>query len=255
MTGPPSAALLLVSARFIMHWKRSYLGHAISTALLLAAATLAGCAAPAVHPTDPVAAADWHAVALPGKRPTEYLNERKDGRDAVAARADRSASMWRRQVARASDALGQVEFSWWVQALPTDADVAQAELADAPARVMFAFAGDTSRLSARNQMLFDLARALTGEPPPYATLVYVWDAKAPVGSVIVHPRTDRIRKIVVESGSSGLRKWRNYRRDLAADFRLAFGEVPGALQAMALMTDGDNTQSRLATWYGDIVLD
>lgn len=238
-----------------MHWKRSYSGHAKSAALLLAAGALAGCAAPAVQPTDPVAAADWHAVALPGKRPTEYRNERKDGRDAVAARADRSASMWRRQVARASDALGQVEFSWWVQALPTDADVAQAELADAPARVMFAFAGDTSRLSARNQMLFDLARALTGEPPPYATLVYVWDAKAPVGSVIVHPRTDRIRKIVVESGSSGLRKWRNYRRDLAADFRLAFGEAPGALQAMALMTDGDNTQSRLATWYGDIVLD
>jgi hypothetical protein len=26
------------------------------------------------------------------------------------------------------------------------------------------------------------------------------------------------------------------------------------LQAMALMTDGDNTRSQLATWYGDITL-
>jgi hypothetical protein len=72
--------------------------------------------------------------------------------------------------------------------------------------------------------------------------------------VIVHPRTDRIRKIVVESGTSNLRTWRSYRRNLAADFRLAFGEAPGALEAMAMMTDGDNTQSQLVTWYGEITL-
>ena len=83
-------------------------------------------------------------------------------------------------------------------------------------------------------------------------MVYVWDAKAPVGSVIIHPRSDRVRKIVVESGSAGVRQWRSYRRNLAADYKLAFGEAPGALQAMALMTDGDNTQSQLTTWYGDI---
>ena len=103
-------------------------------------------------------------------------------------------------------------------------------------------------------MHFDLAEALTGEPPPFATLVYVWDARAPVGSVIVNPRSDRIRKIVVESGTSGLRQWRSYRRNLVADFQLAFGEAPGNLQAMAMMTDGDNTQSQLATWYGEISL-
>jgi hypothetical protein len=140
-----------------------------------------------------------------------------------------------------------------VQAVPVNADVSQAEHDDAAARVMFSFAGDTGRLSARTLMLFDLALALTGEAPPFATLMYVWDAKAPVGSVIIHPRSDRIRKIVVESGTSGLRTWRSYRRDLAADFRLAFGEAPGALQALALMTDGDNTQSQLATWYGEII--
>jgi Protein of unknown function (DUF3047) len=193
-------------------------------------------------------------VALPGKRQTEYRAEHKEGRAAIVARADRSASMWRRHVARASDALGDVEFSWWAQALPTQADVSQAEHGDATARVMFAFSGDANRLSARNRMLFELAQTLTGEPPPFATLTYVWDATAPVGTVIVHPRSDRIRKIVVESGASGLRQWRSYRRNLAADYRLAFGEAPGPLQAMAVMTDGDNTQSQLDTWYGDITL-
>lgn len=189
---------------------------------------------------------------MPGKRPTAYRNEQHEGRSALAARADGSASMWRRRVARASDAIGDVEFSWWVQSVPALADVSDADRSDAAARVLFAFGGDTRKLSARNQMLFELAHALTGEAPPFATLVYVWDATAPVGSVIVHPRTDRIRKIVVETGENGVRQWRHYRRNLAADYRLAFGDAPGALQAVAVMTDGDNTHSQLNTWYGEI---
>lgn len=220
-------------------------------ALALTGALAAACAVapPAPEPDD------WHSVPLPGKRLTEYRSEYKDGHPALAARADASASMWRRHVVRAGAELGGVEFSWWVQAVPGHADVSRAESSDAAARVMFAFAGDTGRLSARNQMLFDLAHALTGEAPPFATLVYVWDAQAALGTVIVHPRSDRVRKIVVESGSAGLGQWRRYRRNLAADYRLAFGEAPGALQSMAVMTDGDNTQSQLSTWYGEIKLD
>jgi hypothetical protein len=221
----------------------------------LLALIIAGCATPAAVVPSEWSTDDWHAVSLPGKRPTNYRFERKDGRTALAARADASASMWRRRIDRAGHTLGHVEFSWWVQVLPLNADVSQSDLTDAAARVMFAFAGDPSRLSKRNQMMSDLTRALTGEPPPFATLIYVWDAKLPQGSVIVHPRSDRVRKIVVESGNSGLRRWRSYRRDLAADFRLAFGETPGDLQAIAVMTDGDNTQSQLATWYGEITLD
>ena len=162
--------------------------------------------------------------------------------------------MWRRHVDVPSGQLGEVSFSWWVQDIIANANVAQAHLEDAPARVMFAFGGDIQTLPARTRMLFDLAEALTGDRPPFATLIYVWDATAPVGSVIVNPRSDRIRKIVVDSGPTEVRRWRNHRRDLAADFRLAFGEVPGPLTAIALMTDSDNTQSSALTWYGEVAL-
>ena len=162
--------------------------------------------------------------------------------------------MLRRAVARAPGSLGEVEFAWRASALPPQGDVSQAETEDAAARVLFAFNGDEQRLTPRNRMLFDLARALTGESPPFATLMYVWDARAPVGAVIVNPRSDRVRKIVVESGAAGLGQWRHYRRNLVDDYRLAFGDAPGALQAVALMTDGDNTSSQLSTWYRDIVL-
>jgi hypothetical protein len=225
--------------------------HLVAPALAL---LLCACATAPPPIAETAGVTVWHPVLLPGKRATDYGLEVKDGRLAVAARADRSASLWRRNVRVPPQALGAVEFSWWVQALIPGADVQQAEHADAPARVVFAFAGDAAKLSARNQAMFELARALTGEEPPYATLMYVWDDKAPVESVIVNARSDRIRKIVVESGPAHLRQWRNYRRDLAADFRRAFGEAPGMLVGIAVMTDADNTQSRAETWYGPITL-
>lgn len=196
----------------------------------------------------------WHAVPLPGKTDTDYRWVQKEGRPAIAAVSEASASMFRTRVAREAASLGEVSFSWWVQDAPDNSSVAHADREDAPARVLFGFHGDVSSLPTRTRMMFELAEALTGERPPYATLMYVWDATAPVGTVIVNPRSDRIRKIVVDSGPDGLRRWRDHKRDLAADFRRAFGEEPGPLRSMALMTDSDNTRGEARTWYGEVVL-
>jgi len=198
--------------------------------------------------------ADWHAVPLPGKVETRYTLVDKGGRPALGAVSEASASMWRKRVSVAPPELKTVSFSWWVDTKPTQANVADVDREDAAARVLFGFAGDINSLPMRTRMMFDLAEALTGERPPYATLMYVWDATAPVGSVIVNPRSDRIRKIVVDSGTVPLRQWRDHRRDLVADFRLAFGEEPGALISMAVMTDSDNTRSSAKAWYGSITL-
>lgn len=236
------------------------------TALSCATLLLSACAAVAPAPstdadadTDTAAAPrthgeGWHDVALPGKEATHYRWTHKDGRPALAAVSDASASMYRQHVQRAPGSLGEVRFSWWVQDLVAGANVADAAREDAPARVMFAFGGNVADLPLRTRMLFELAEALTGEKPPYATLMYVWDAQAPVGSVIVNPRSDRIRKIVVDSGPAELRRWREHTRDLAADFRLAFGEEPGALRSIAVMTDSDNTRGSASSWYGPIAL-
>lgn len=118
--------------------------------------------------------------------------------------------------------------------------------------MVFGFDGDRQRLSARNRNLFDLAETLTGEAPPFATLMYVWDPALPVGTVVVNPRTDRIRKIVVDSGPQHLRSWRDHQRNLAEDFRRAFNEEPGALVSVAVMSDSDNTKSQARSWFGPV---
>lgn len=219
---------------------------------LALAAILAGCANP--PPAPPAEANAWRPMKLPGKLSTHYEWSVKEGRAAVSAQADRSASLWRRHVAPELKHARELQFSWWVQDMIPTADLSDPDLGDAPARVLLGFDGDTASLPLRTRLMFDLAKTLTGEEPPYATLVYVWDAKLPVGTVLKHPRSDRVRKIVVDSGAAQLRRWREHRRDVAADFRLVFGEEPGPLLTVALMTDSDNTRSRARAWYGAVEL-
>jgi hypothetical protein len=63
-----------------------------------------------------------------------------------------------------------------------------------------------------------------------------------------------VRKLVVESGTGRLDRWLEYERDIRADYLRVFGEEPGALIGIAIMTDSDNTQSRTRAWYGPVRL-
>jgi hypothetical protein len=221
--------------------------------LLLLTLMLAGCAG--LGPEAPPPPKGWHAVSLPGKEPTRYQWGTKDGRRALGAASERSASLWRRKVDVAAERLGPVEFAWWVDTLIEDASIADASREDAAARVLFAFEGDERKLPARTRAIYDLAEALTGERPPYATLMYVFETSKPVGTIVHGVRSDRVRKMVLDSGAGSLRQWRVHQRDLAADFRAAFGEDPGRLIAVAVMTDSDNTKSRAAAWYQPPTID
>jgi hypothetical protein len=196
----------------------------------------------------------WQPVRLPGKQATEFVLQQHASRIVVEANAQSSASMLRRNLRIEPEKLGTLEFSWHVPALIAGADVGQRENDDSPARLVLAFEGDRGKFSPKNAMLNELSLALMGEPMPYATLMYIWCNKRPVGTVVQNPRTDRVRKLVVASGPDQLNQWLRFERDIKADFELAFGEAPGALLGIGVMTDSDNTQSNAMAWYGDIAL-
>jgi hypothetical protein len=196
----------------------------------------------------------WEAVKLPGKRDTLYGLTKLNAHSAVQANADSSASMLRKTLRVEPEQLNALSFAWQVPKLLAEADMAVRDQDDSPVRLVLAFEGDRSQFSAKNAMLNELVHALTGEPMPYATLMYVWCNKRPVNSVIQNPRTDRIRKIVVESGADRLNQWLIYERNIKADYEKAFGEAPGALVGIGLMTDSDNTRSKALAWYGPIEL-
>ena len=196
----------------------------------------------------------WQHYTLPGKQASQYAFARLDGRDAMAVTAHSSASLLRQNVRIEPQELAQIKFSWKVPELITLADLAVRDNADSPVRIVLAFEGDRAKLSAKNLMLSELAHTLTGEPLPYATLMYVWCNSRPSGTVITSAGTDRIRKMVVESGAKNVNTWIDYERDIRADYEKAFGEAPGALVGIGIMTDSDNTRTTTRAWYGQVTL-
>lgn len=194
----------------------------------------------------------WRHFSLPGKTATIYSFSQQDGRRALTAKAGTSASMMRRDLNIAATDLTDLSFSWQVPQLIENADIAERDLDDSPVRIVLTFEGDRSKFSAKNAMLSELAQVMTGEPLPYATLMYVWCNKRPADSVVMNPRTDRIRSMVVESGKKNLRQWLDYKRKISSDFEQAFGEAPGKLLSVGVMTDSDNTKTQISAAYGSV---
>lgn len=239
---------------------------------LTAALLAAGCA---TAPTDETSAPDtvalphvgsfskqppganlpqgWQPWILsPFKRPTSYQLVSREGKTVIRAEARSSASGLIHPLALNSDTYPLLQWRWKVDELITKADNSQKHLEDAPARLVVSFDGDLEKLTPQDRMLFDNVRILTGQQMPYATLMYIWGNRAPRETVIPNKHTSRVRMIVVESGREKLGNWQDVTRNVVDDYRRAFGEEPGQISAVAIMTDTDNTGGKVHAYYGDI---
>jgi hypothetical protein len=129
----------------------------------------------------------WQAMRLPGKLLTAYRVVPQGPRDALLAEAASSASMLKQALHIPPSQLGALKFDWRVDQLIAGADMRQRDAEDSPVRLILVFEGDRQRFSTQNQLLSELTLSLTGEPLPYATLMYVWCNDCPAESVIVNP--------------------------------------------------------------------
>lgn len=258
--------------------RRAWLGRSLG---LCALAGLGGCAswrgdgaAPATEPHDAAAAeappaTQVHAFsqAEPGRLPagwfpyvlrrdlprTRYALVREGERVTLRAQARRSATGLHCALAIDPAQQGRLQFSWKVPHVHAQADVSAAELDDCPARLIVAFDGDHERLPLRDRLLFDQVELFTGQRLPFAMLMYVWDGgRHALESVHRNHRTARIQYLTVESGAARTGQWLHYQRDLAADYRRVFGEAPGKVIGVGVLTDGDALKTDHDAWYGDI---
>ncbi len=197
----------------------------------------------------------WQPYVLRTDRAiTRYRLARDGQRQVLHAAAASSASGLRCPVDIDPHRQKVLRFSWRVPQVPTQATVEDQELDDSPARIVVAFEGDNARLSLRERLLFDQVELFTGHRLPYATLMYVWDGHQAPGTVTANHRTSRIRYLTVEGGAARAGQWLSYQRDVVADFQRVFGEAPGAISSVGVLTDSDRLKLDLEAWYGDISL-
>lgn len=185
---------------------------------------------------------------------TRYLTVEDAGRTVLQAQAQSSSTALICPVDIDPNIAPWLEWTWKVDALQTRADVADDYRDDSPTRLVIAIDGDERRLNFHDHVFFEQVEFLTGKRLPYATLMYVWDPLLPVGSVVHYPRSSRIRYLVVESGSARLGGWARYRRHLADDYRHVFGEDPGRVLSVAVLTDSDDLKVTTEALYGDVSL-
>lgn len=84
---------------------------------------------------------------------------------------------------------------------------------------------------------------------------YVWSAQVPAGTEFPSPYTDRVKLVVLRSGSADAGAWQEESRDVLADYRRLFGREPEEFNGVAVMVDTDNTGQRALAWFSDLRLE
>ncbi len=228
------------------------------------AALLAGLALPAIGTSPEIAPFSrmtpggaigdgWQPLAFRRiEQRTRYTLVREGDATVVRADADASASGLVFRLDGPLAARPVLTWRWKIADVVAGGDPRRKEGDDYAARVYVTFRYDPARLSAFDRARYGLAKQLDGEYPPHAGLTYVWDARLPVGTVLPNAYTDRVKMIVVRSGTAEAGQWVAESRDVLADYRRAFGEDPPPVSGVAIMTDTDQTGGRATAWYGDL---
>ncbi len=201
--------------------------------------------------------APWRAQHLPRAKPAR-LSLVADGA-ATVLRVQSSDAAGAAILATRIDAAKAPSLAWrWkVDRVVDSADLSTKAGDDFAARVYVFFDVPLETLPWSDRVKVHLARIINGEALPTAGICYVWDSRHPAGTSQWSPYTDRIRIVVLESGAARAGQWVAERRDVAADFRAAFGSqwhgpVP-AITGIAAGNDTDQTHESVTAWFGDFV--
>jgi hypothetical protein len=185
-------------------------------------------------------------------RHTDYRLVEDGDRVVVKATSAASASGLIKFVSIDSQQYPILRWSWRVENILQKSDVTRKAGDDYPARLYITFAYEPERVSIGRKLKYKAGRALFGDIP-IAALNYIWESKAPVGTIVDNAFTDFAKMIVVQSGVERLGTWVEEERNVYEDYKAAFGEQPPMINGIAIMSDTDNTGEQALAYYGDIV--
>jgi len=223
--------------------------------MLLAMPALATTAQPpsvADAPPGPPPAGWVHTQINEDAKGTDFSVVEDGGVGVIQARSTAGASSLVHTLASPVPASAQLRWRWKVSNAVPGSAMAQKATDDYAARVYVFFDLDRSKLSLGDRLKMDMASAIWGANLPTAALCYVWGTQDAIGQIGPNPYTDRVRMIVLERGDARSGQWVSEQRDLAADFRAAFGEAAPAVTGIALGADTDNTGTSVEARFADI---
>jgi Protein of unknown function (DUF3047) len=242
----------------------------ILSAVVLALMALAGCAS---APTNDSGAMPENRVASFASPPaanglpsgwqqwimsrllkkTEYKVVHDNGAQVLEARSESAASGLLQDVSIDPMVQRHISWRWKVPQLIPTADNTRRNADDSPVRIVIAFDGDKKKFDFEDRAMADMVKLFSGREMPYATIMYIWENKLPVGTVLENAHSSRAKMIVAESGPKRVGQWLTLTRNVLDDYRQAYGEEPGKIISVGVMTDTNTTGSKVTAYYGDII--
>ena len=197
--------------------------------------------------------APWRLLVPPRARAPEVALVDDGGVTVLRVRSADAAGTAAQPLALDASRTPVLAWRWKVDRVVGAADLATRRGDDFAARVYVFFDVPAAELPLGTRVKLLLARVLYGEALPAAALCYVWDNRHPAGTSVWSAYTDRVRVIVLESGAARAGEWVEERRDVAADYRAAFGaDAPlHAVSGVAAGNDTDQTGEAATAWFGD----
>ncbi len=207
------------------------------------------------------APAPWRTAGLPDqKKPyTAFSVATVDGRRALRIEADRSYGNLLHPLRVEPGAVKALAWRWRIEQLNEQADLRQRSGDDTTVKVCALFDLPFDKVPFIDRQVLGVARSMTSEMIPTASICYVWDARLAVGTELPNAFSSRLRYVVLESGTARVGEWVGERRDVMADFRRLFGGESGGqavpLIGVAVGADADNTRQRSVAYVADVMLE
>lgn len=207
----------------------------------------------------------WRFVGLPNKPDvsvTRFELGQVEGVAGVQMRTNQSYGTWAHDWRGTA---GTLQWRWRLdQALSggqRPADLRRKDGDDAALKVCVMFDHPLDRVPFGERTLLRVARSVTGENLPAATVCYLWDPLQAQNTTAANPYSRRVRYVVVQGTGAPTQRWLSESRDVAQDFVTLFGdEMPAGstrtgvppVMAVVIGADSDNTQARSSGWVAQV---
>lgn len=197
----------------------------------------------------------WEAMTFAGiNRHTGYTLINDDGRTVVSAHSRNAASGLIRFLRIDPADYPVVQWQWKIDHVLEKGDARTRQGDDYAARIYVAFAFDPDQSSFWERARHKSAAMFSGKEVPGSALNYIWANKAPKNSILTNPYISESMMVVVQTGNTNAGRWIIEERNIAEDYRQAFGRTPPEIIGIGIMTDTDDTGEETMGYYGDILL-
>jgi hypothetical protein len=201
----------------------------------------------------------WRAVGLPrNKAPLATFDVTSiDGVRALRLKTDASyGTLVHELPGGVPGADATISWRWRLDQAVANADLRKKEGDDAALKVCVMFDLPLDQVPFGERTVLRLARSLSSELLPAATVCYISDRSLPTSTVLPNIYSRRVRSIITDGQGSPLAQWRAHERRVGDDFLKLFGDeskvVPNVV-AVVVGADTDNTGGSSLAYLADLV--